>query len=128
MNPAPPSGAGDARWQRAAVAAAAALLLLELLWETVLAPLRPGGSWLALKALPLALVWPGLVRGSPRARLGMALLVLPLVAESVVRSVTETGRHAVVAGAAFALSTFTFAALVIAARRVGRSHRRAPPG
>jgi uncharacterized membrane protein len=57
-----------APWQRVSVAAVAALILLELLWELWLAPLRPGGSWLALKALPLALLWPGLARGAKRPR------------------------------------------------------------
>lgn len=32
-----------------------ALMLICLLWETWLAPLRPGGTWLAIKALPLVL-------------------------------------------------------------------------
>ena len=45
------------RWRRAFTAALAALLLLEILWEIWLAPLRPGAYWLALKALPLALLW-----------------------------------------------------------------------
>jgi uncharacterized membrane protein len=33
-----------------------ALMALCLLWEWLLAPIRPGGSWLILKALPL--IWP----------------------------------------------------------------------
>ena len=32
------------------------------LWKPCSAPVRPGGSWLALKALPLALVWLGIAR------------------------------------------------------------------
>ena len=36
-----------------ASASLAALILLCLAWELWLAPLRPGGSYLALKALPL---------------------------------------------------------------------------
>ena len=41
---------------RLAVAGVVALALLELLWELLLAPLGPRGSWLALKALPLAVL------------------------------------------------------------------------
>ena len=37
-----------------AAAALIALIVLSLAWELWLAPLRPGGSLLALKALPLA--------------------------------------------------------------------------
>ena len=50
-----------------AVAAWVALILLCLAWELVLAPLRPGGSWLAIKVLPLLILLPALVRGSPYA-------------------------------------------------------------
>ncbi|HVE53344.1 MAG TPA: DUF2069 domain-containing protein, partial [Ramlibacter sp.] len=36
------------------------LVLLGLAWELWLAPLRPGGSWVALKVLPLCAALPGL--------------------------------------------------------------------
>lgn len=87
-------------------ASLAALALLEVLCELWLAPLRPGGSWLALKALPLAVLWIGVARGRLRAA-QWALLLLPLhVAEGVVRAWSETGRHAVcsVTGTALALA------------------------
>ena len=48
-----PSPDGSARWRRAAAASLLALALLEMLWELWLAPLKPGGSWLVLKVLPL---------------------------------------------------------------------------
>jgi hypothetical protein len=54
LNPTPRNS--DVRRQRLAVGLIGALVLLLVLWETVLAPVRPGGSWIALKALPLALV------------------------------------------------------------------------
>ncbi len=40
----------------------AVAIALALVWEIWIAPLRPGGSWLALKALPLALALRGLLR------------------------------------------------------------------
>ena len=49
--------------QAAALVALLALMLLCLAWELWLAPLRPGGSWLALKALPLALPLAGVLSG-----------------------------------------------------------------
>jgi len=89
-------------WQRWAVALVAALVLLEALWELVLAPVRPGGSWLALKALPLALLWWPLARGDRHPR-QIASLVLPLYfGEGIVRALTEHGRHAQVAALATA--------------------------
>ncbi len=45
-----------------AVASTLALILLGLAWELWLAPLRPGGSWWALKVLPLALAVSGLLK------------------------------------------------------------------
>jgi uncharacterized membrane protein len=106
----PPSAI--AGWQRLAFAAVTALLLLEVLWEWLLAPLHPGGSWLVLKALPLAFVWPGLARGERRTRQVLTLLLLPYFAEGVVRGVSEGGRHAVVAWMAAALAAVAFGALL----------------
>ncbi len=100
----------DDRWQRAFVAALAALVLLQVLWETWLAPLRPGAFWLALKALPLALLWPGIVRGRPR-HAQWALLLLPwYFAEGVVRAWSDTGRQALCATAAAVLALVALAA------------------
>jgi uncharacterized membrane protein len=106
--------------------AIAALALLQLLWELWLAPLRPEGSWLALKALPLALLWPALARGSSKAAQGMLLLLLPYFAEGVVRGVTESGRHAVVAWTATALSVGAFVALLLHFRAAKRVRRPVP--
>jgi uncharacterized membrane protein len=106
------SGFAPSPWQRAAVASVAALILLELLWELWLAPLRPGGSWLALKALPLALLWPGLARGARRPRQWLALLLPLYLAEALVRALTETGRHALAAWTAAAVIAVAFVAVL----------------
>jgi uncharacterized membrane protein len=91
-------------WRRATVALLAALALLEICWELWLAPLKPGGSWLVLKALPLVALWPGVARGRTRA-LQWILLLLPwYFAEGVVRGFSESGRHALCAVTASALS------------------------
>ena len=52
------------RLRHAASAALIALIVLCLAWELWLAPLRPGGSFIALKALPLLLPLRGIVRGN----------------------------------------------------------------
>jgi uncharacterized membrane protein len=118
--------AEGAAWLRAAMVAALALALLQLLWELLLAPLKPGGSWLALKALPLALLLPAVARGTLRPRQWLAFALLPYFAEGLVRSLTESGRHAVVAGAAAALAGFAFVALVLSFRAERRARRAAP--
>lgn len=62
-----------------------ALLLLAVLWEWQLAPLRPGGSWLVLKAAPMLLPLRGLLRGDVKAMQWAVLLSLMYIAEGVVR-------------------------------------------
>ena len=108
------------RLQRLAVALVAALVLLEILWETVLAPVRPGGFWLALKALPLLLLWPAFARCRLRARQIASLLLPFYFADAVVRALTEAGRHSLVAWFATALSVAAFAALLMSFRASGR--------
>jgi uncharacterized membrane protein len=106
--PAPPIAASV----RVAVAGTLALTLLELLWEIVLAPLTPHGSWLALKALPLALLLPGVLRGARKPRQWLALLLPFYAAEGLVRAFGEPGRHAVVAATACLLAVVAFVALL----------------
>lgn len=106
----------EVRRQRLAIALIGSLVLLLVLWETVLAPARSGSGWLALKALPLALVWPGLARGRVRPRQIASLLLPFYFAEAIVRAMTEPGRHALVAAFAAALSAAAFVALLLTFR------------
>ena len=102
---------------RAAFIGVVALALLCMLWETMLAPLRPGGSWLALKALPLLLLLPGTFRGARKPLQGLALLLPLYAAEGIVRGWSESGRHALVAWTAAVLAIATFAAVLAVVRR-----------
>ena len=63
-----------------------ALIALCILWETWIAPIRPGGSWLALKALPLALALRGLLRADAYTMQWALMLSLAYVLEGVVRT------------------------------------------
>ena len=96
---------------RITVAGLLALTLLELLWELVLAPM-PGARWLALKALPLAILVPGVARGRRRARQWLALLAPWYMAEGIVRAYTEPGRHGLVAAMAVVLAVVTLVAVL----------------
>ena len=107
----------------AASVALVALIVLCLAWELWLAPLRPGGSWLALKALPLALLWPGLARGERRARQWLTLLLPLYLAEAIMRAASESGRHAAVACMAAALAAVAITALLAGFRRQRRPGR-----
>jgi uncharacterized membrane protein len=96
---------------RVTIAGLVALTLLEILWEAVLAPI-PGARWLAVKALPLALLVPGVARGARRPRQWLSLLVPLYFAEALVRALTESGRHSAVATMAALLAAITFLALL----------------
>lgn len=74
---------------RATVTLAIALIALCLLWESQLAPLRQGGSWLILKALPIVPFIPGLVRAERRAFQWLTLIVWFHFVEGVVRAWSE---------------------------------------
>jgi len=104
-NPAVPAAA---RWTLMGLAG---LILLELLWQTVLAP-QPGGAWLALKAVPLAVLFPGAARGRRRSRQWLSLLLPLYFAEALTRAASESGRHALVAAMAAALAAATFVVLL----------------
>jgi uncharacterized membrane protein len=92
------------------------LLALCLAWELWLAPLRPGGSLLALKAAPLALPIPGILNGRRYTYQWSSMLVLAYFAEGVTRAWSERGLPQVLAGAEIALSVVFFASAVAYAR------------
>jgi uncharacterized membrane protein len=100
----------------AASASLLALLALCLAWELWLAPLRPGGSLLALKAAPLALPIPGILNGRRYTYQWSSMLMLAYFAEGVTRAWSERGASQLLAGAEIALSLLFFASAVAYAR------------
>ena len=87
----------DKNVRRSRVLAAGSLLgliALGLAWELWLAPLRPGGSWLALKVLPLCLPLAGLLKNRMYTYRWLSLLVWLYFTEGVVRATTESGLSA----------------------------------
>lgn len=81
-----------------------------------LAPLRPGGSLLALKAAPLALPLTGIFSGRRYTYQWASMLVLAYLAEGVVRSWSEHGTSQMFAAAEAFLSVVFFSAVVTYAR------------
>ena len=92
------------------------LLALCLGWEMWIAPLRPGGSFLALKAAPLVLAIPGILNGRRYTYQWSSMLILAYFAEGVVRAWSERGASQWLAAAEIALSLVFFAAAVAYAR------------
>jgi uncharacterized membrane protein len=93
-----------------------ALIALCLGWELWLAPLRPGGSLVALKALPLALPLAGVMAGRRYTYQWSSLLILPYLAEGATRAWADHGLSRSLAFGEIALSLVFFAAAVSYAR------------
>ena len=70
----------------AASALLVALIALGLAWELWLAPLKPGGSWLVLKVLPLLAPLFGVLRGKRYTYQWSTLLIWLYVAEGATRA------------------------------------------
>ncbi|MGF6568658.1 putative membrane protein [Paraburkholderia sp. GAS333] len=77
-----------------ASAALIALIVLSVAWEWWLAPLRPGGSALVLKAVPLVLALPGVWRRRLYTLQWASMLILLYFAEGVVRGWSDRGLSA----------------------------------
>jgi uncharacterized membrane protein len=100
----------------AALGSLAALIVLCLAWELWLAPLRSGGSLVALKALPLAAPLAGLLAGRRRTYQWSSLLVLGYFAEGATRAWSDAGLSRQLALLEVALSLAFFASVVAYAR------------
>lgn len=99
-----------------ASAALVVLIFLCLAWELRLAPLRPGGSSLAFKALPLLLPLFGVLRGRRYTYQWSSMLILAYFTEGVVRAWSDRGAGQVLALAEILLSVVFFTAAILYAR------------
>lgn len=90
------------------IASLIALIALSLAWEGWLAPLRPGGSMLILKALPLLLPLFGILRGKIYTYQWASMLILLYFAEGVVRTASDKGLSSTLAALEIALTVIFF--------------------
>lgn len=97
-----------------------ALIALCLSWELWLAPLRPGGSWLVLKVLPLLAPLFGILRRKLYTYQWASMLILAYFTEGVVRGFAETGLPALLAHIETALSLLFFVSVVAYVRASAR--------
>ena len=109
-----------------AVASLLGLILLGLAWELWLAPLRPGGSWLALKVLPLCLPLAGLLKNRMYTYRWLSLLLWLYFTEGVVRATSEPAPGAWLAALEVLLSLALFAACVLHIRLRQKSAKAQP--
>ena len=104
------------RWL--AVGSLLGLIILGLLWEMWLAPIRPGGSLLALKVLPLCVPLAGLLKRKLYTYRWVSLLVWLYFTEGVVRAWSDKppGNWLGLIEVVLCLSLFTACALHVRIR------------
>jgi uncharacterized membrane protein len=99
-------------YQLIATAAFIDLFFLCIAWEWFISPLRPGGSWLVLKAIPLLFAIPGLWKGNVYTMQWASMLILLYITEGLVR-ILETGVNFWMAALETAIGTVGFVCLLM---------------
>jgi uncharacterized membrane protein len=84
------------------------MIFLCLAWETLLAPLKPGGSLLMLKALPLLLPLFGILKGKRYTYQWASMFILLYFTEGVVRAWADKGLSAKLAAIEVVLTLIFF--------------------
>lgn len=100
-----------------------ALIALCVAWELWLAPLRPGGSWLVLKVLPLLLPLRGVLKRNLYTLQWASMLILLYFAEGVVRGMTDAMPSAALGWVETALSVLFYLCAVLYVRPFKRAAR-----
>jgi len=95
-----------------ATAAFIDLFILCVCWEWFISPLRPNGSWLILKGLPLLFAIPGLWKGKVYTMQWASMLILLYLTEGLVR-ILETGANFWLAVLEIILATTGFICLLM---------------
>lgn len=85
-----------------------ALILLCVAWELVLDPLRPGGSWMVLKVLPLLLPLRGILKRDIYTMQWSSMLILLYLLEGLVRATSDKGLSATLGWVEVALVSIFF--------------------
>jgi len=90
------------------------LLLLCICWEWFLAPLRPGGSWMILKTLPLLIPLRGVLRRDNYTMQWSSMLIWLYFTEGIVRAYSDRSPLSVaLALAEVGLSILFFMAVIL---------------
>ena len=102
--------------RRLAVGSLVGLIVLGLAWELWLAPVKPGGSLLALKVLPLCIPLAGLLKNRMYTYRWVSLLVWLYFTEGVVRAHGDKGWSAGMAAGQVLLCLVLFVACALHVR------------
>lgn len=112
------------RWNLLSSASVVALVVLCIAWELWLAPLRPGGSLLVLKALPAMLAMIGIIRGRRYTHQWASLLSLLYFTEGTVRATSDVGASVPLAWLEVVFATTFFVGTIGFARATRPSRDR----
>ena len=93
-----------------------ALILVCLAWEGWIAPLKPQGSLLILKAVPLLLPLSGIIHGRRYTYQWASMFILLYFTEGVVRAWSDQGLAAQLAAVEIVLTLIFFICTVLYAR------------
>ncbi|HVL77295.1 MAG TPA: DUF2069 domain-containing protein [Noviherbaspirillum sp.] len=96
-----------------ACASLVALIILCIAWEMWLAPLRPGGSWLVLKVIPLLLPLRGVFKRDLYTMQWASMLILLYLAEGLVRATSDPPASAWLGWIEVALVTIFFFSTIL---------------
>ncbi len=91
-----------------------ALIVLCVAWELALAPLRPGGSWMVLKVIPLLFPLRGVLKRDVYTMQWSSMLILLYFTEGIVRATSDRVAMSVTLGwAEVALSCLYFLCAIL---------------
>lgn len=102
----------------------AALILLCVSWELWLAPLKPHGSALVLKVVPLLFAWRGVWRRDTYTMQWSSMLILAYLAEGVVRAMSDPRPSATLGAIEIVLTLIYFGATLLWLAPLKRAARR----
>lgn len=108
---------------RLSIASLLALIVLSIAWEWFLAPLRPGGSWLIVKFLPLLLPLRGMLTRNRYTMQWSSMLILLYFTEGVVRATSDRAPSSWLAWCEVALTVLFFFATIFYLRPYKRRAR-----
>ncbi len=118
----------NAALYRLCIGSLLALIALCIAWEWFLAPLRPGGSWLVIKFLPLLLPLRGVLRRDRYTMQWSSMLILLFFTEGIVRATSDRAPSSWLAWGEVALSLLFYFGTILYLRPYKRRARALAAG
>lgn len=113
---------------RVAALALVGLIILCLVWELFIAPIRPGGSYLVLKVIPLLFPLRGVLKGNNYTMQWSSMLVLLYFMEGVTRAWSDPNPMSVYMAYIEIVLSFVFYACALyylwPAKKLAKKHKK----